>query len=207
MKTGFRLHPENINKNGRPKIPQKQEIVECACGCGELLNQYDARNRVRRFVKGHAQRCFRYGRNHSEDTKARISKIKKKQAESIPSEVFRRRGLKGLEAQWNNKGPTGIERKLYKKLEELGLEFRRQAKIAGWLVDAYIPDLNLVIEADGDYWHSLPEVIKRDQLKVDKLKDVGYSVLRLKGSVINSGKFENMIESRIEHLLACNERT
>ncbi len=78
MKTGFQKYPNNINKNGRPKIKKKVEVIKCACGCNEDLNKYDNRNRVRRFIKGHSQRVGfgRKGRVHTELTRKKISATK-----------------------------------------------------------------------------------------------------------------------------------
>ena len=40
-------------------------------------------------------------------------------------------------------------------------------KLGRYIVDAYLPKDNLVFEADGDYWHNLPDIKKHD-VKRDK---------------------------------------
>lgn len=92
------------------------------------------------------------------------------------------------------KGPTSIEKKLYDELKRRGLLFETQKLINGrFLVDAYIPSLNLVIEDDGDYWHSLDRVVKKDRAENAYLIKCGYKLLRLPEHEINDGSFINKI--------------
>ena len=62
-----------------------------------------------------------------------------------------------------------------------------------FLVDVYIPSLNLIIEADGDYWHSLDRVIKKDKAENAYLKKCGYNFLRLSEMEINNTDFGERI--------------
>lgn len=112
----------------------------------------------------------------------------------INKEEYKRRMLIALEKQQNMKGPTSIEKKLYKELMDRGLLFEKQKLINGkFLVDAYIPSLNLIIEADGDYWHSLDRVVKKDKAENAYLTKCGYKLLRLTESEIIEGSFKNKI--------------
>lgn len=98
--------------------------------------------------------------------------------------------------QWESKEPTSIEKKVYKELKVRGLLFETQKLINGkFLVDAYIPSLNLIIEADGEYWHSLPKTINRDKSKNAYLKACGYNLLRLSETEINNGSFKERIKN------------
>ena len=38
---------------GKKIVPQKVEVIFCACKCGEKLNRYDSRNRVRKYMPNH----------------------------------------------------------------------------------------------------------------------------------------------------------
>lgn len=49
-------------------------------------------------------------------------------------------------------------------------------------LDIYIPSLNIGIEYDGDYWHSFPDMIKRDKLKDSICKKKGIFLIRVKES-------------------------
>ncbi len=76
--------------------------------------------------------------------------------------------------------PTSIELILYKTLEVLKVKFEKQYPMpqAGTIPDAYIPSLNLVLYADGDYWHTLPKQAKRDKVQDKRLAELGYKVCR-----------------------------
>ena len=96
--------------------------------------------------------------------------------------------------QFNSNGPNSIERILYEELKARGFLFEIQKLINGrFLVDAYIPSLNLVIEADGDYWHSLEKNKIRDKRKNAYLKACGYNLLRLTETEINNGSFKERL--------------
>lgn len=84
------------------------------------------------------------------------------------------------------KGPTSIERKMQAALIENNIDFIAQHPIGPWCVDFYLPTLNLVIECDGDYWHSLDEVKIRDKRKNGYLKKAGFKVARITESTINA---------------------
>lgn len=58
------------------------------------------------------------------------------------------------------------------------LSFIPQHLIGNHCVDFFIPP-NLVIECDGDYWHSLPEQQKRDDYNDAIIIGLGYNILRL----------------------------
>lgn len=61
-------------------------------------------------------------------------------------------------------------------LEDLGLAFHYQKKIAEWRCD-YFLGFNLVVEINGTYWHSTEKAKIRDEKKYKDLKDAGYTVL------------------------------
>lgn len=86
--------------------------------------------------------------------------------------------------QSKNKNPTSIEVKVGDWLEELREEFIPQKPIGPWCVDFYLPKRRLIIECDGDYWHSIEKVKERDTRKDFYLKRNGMKVLRLTESSI-----------------------
>ena len=96
--------------------------------------------------------------------------------------------------QFTNKRPTSIERILYKFLESNHIIFDKQKLIGDkFIVDAYIPSLNLIIEADGGYWHSLDRVVKKDKAENAYLIKCGYNLLRLTEKNILSGEYKRSI--------------
>lgn len=139
----------------------------------------------------------RLGTKHSEETKRKMSKPRSKEGRknmSIaalknprPREYFQKINLIGLKKQQDSKKPTLIEKKVYDELKKRGLLFETQKIINGrFLVDAYIPNLNLIIEADGDYWHSLERVQKKDKAENAYLTKCGFNLVRWREADINT---------------------
>lgn len=84
--------------------------------------------------------------------------------------------------------PTSIEIAVQEILDILNIEYEAQKPIGKYIADFYIPAQNLIIECDGDYWHSLPDVKKRDKQKDKYLRKQGYTVKRLPEKVIKNDK-------------------
>lgn len=74
---------------------------------------------------------------------------------------------------------SGIERKIQEALRYVGLYPIPQYVIGPYVVDFAIPECQLVIECDGDYWHTLPKQQIKDKRKDMYLKHEGWRVLRL----------------------------
>jgi very-short-patch-repair endonuclease len=109
---------------------------------------------------------------------------------STSKEELKKRGLTGLLKQQSMKRPTSIEKTVYDFLLLKGIIFERQKLINNkFLVDVYIPSSNLVIEVDGNYWHSLDRVMKKDKAENAYLGKCGFNLLRLSEEEINNGKF------------------
>lgn len=107
---------------------------------------------------------------------------------------MKQRLLKERLKQQQGKSFTRIEQMLYDYLNLRKIKFEQQKVIEFYTVDAYIPHLNLVIEVDGEYWHSLPETIWRDKAKNTYLKKYGYGLIRLSESEMLSGKFKQKLK-------------
>lgn len=58
-----------------------------------------------------------------------------------------------LPIRYGTHRPTNLELALRALLDSLGVEFLEQHQIGNYKVDAYVPRIGLVIEADGSYWH------------------------------------------------------
>lgn len=135
------------------------------------------------------------GRKLSNETKKKISNFQIKNPRS--KEYYKKIGLTGARVLYLRQ-PTSIEKKLYEELKKLGLLFETQKLINGrFVVDAYIPSLNLVIEADGNYWHNLPKIKGKDKAENAYLTKCGYNLLRLSETEINNTNFGERI--RVEN--------
>lgn len=143
------------------------------------------------FIKG--QTSWNKGKIdvYSKESREKMSKSRKGK---YPKSYYAKLGAISTAKQNKIKEPTSIEKKVYNELKLRGLLFETQKLIKGkFVVDAYIPSLNLVIEADGDYWHSLEENKNRDKSKNAYLSTCGYNLLRLSETEINDGSFKNKL--------------
>jgi len=77
------------------------------------------------------------------------------------------------------KKETLIEKLIEQELIKRNIKFIKQFPMPGiGVIDFVIPEKRIAIEADGDYWHRLPSVIKRDANKDLKLSFSGYKTYR-----------------------------
>lgn len=128
---------------------------------------------------------YMYGKHHTQET---IEKIKKWGRDN--KEIQRKGGIKSCKKQQEMNGPTSIEKKVYDELKKRGVLFEKQKTInERFLVDVYIPSFNLIVECDGDYWHSLKKNQMRDKAKDAYLAECGFDLLRLSEMEIKNGKF------------------
>lgn len=61
-------------------------------------------------------------------------------------------------------------------------EFSNRTVIAPFELDIYIPTLRIGIEYDGDYWHNLPNMVKRDSIKNTYCVSNNIELIRIKES-------------------------
>lgn len=100
-----------------------------------------------------------------------------------------------------DKEETAIEKIVAGILEEFGLTFERQKVIGHYVVDFFIPTLNLIVEADGDYWHNIPKVKEKDELRNELLTGkMGFRLLRLWESEIKENPRE-IIKKHLDEYL------
>jgi len=89
---------------------------------------------------------------------------------------------------------TSIERKIKKQLFGGGISFIQQYNVNNrFACDFYLLGVNLIIEADGDYWHNRTEIIALDKRKNAYLEKCGYNLIRIPEHVINMDSF-NVLE-------------
>lgn len=72
----------------------------------------------------------------------------------------------------NQHKATKIEIKISEYLESENIEFIKNMKINYFYVDFYLPLYNIVLECDGDYWHSNPKFYKNKNLTDVQIKNL-----------------------------------
>ncbi|MDP3369551.1 MAG: endonuclease domain-containing protein, partial [Brevundimonas sp.] len=91
-------------------------------------------------------------------------------ADRVPGQAIRR-------ARVLRTTPTWTEAKLWDRLRQLSVRFRRQAPMGRYIVDFVCHRANLVIEVDGGV-HQRTEVAVRDLERDAWFASQGYTVLR-----------------------------
>ncbi|CAB4143219.1 COG2852 Very-short-patch-repair endonuclease [uncultured Caudovirales phage] len=138
--------------------------------CSNCLKKFSVRKS--RFEKEQVKYCSIKCRNTSEDWI--YSNIQKNLNQAI------------------NKTPNKLELAGRDILNEIGIEYQEQVLLCNkFLVDVFIPNKNIVIQWDGDYWHGhtselrngIPNKIQKKNISKDKavtnyLNKAGYNVLR-----------------------------
>lgn len=97
-------------------------------------------------------------------------------------------------------GETGIEAKVRHALESLSIAFIQEEHRFPYWLDFFLPDHDIAIEADGDYWHGLDE--GRDNRRDEYLlSHHGIRTIRLTESEINGADdLARLISSRLAEL-------
>ena len=184
---------EKISKalKGRKLSDEHKRNISSACKgrIGGMLNKKVSSKTKRKMSEAHkGKKCYWYGKKMTLAQKKVLSDT------HLGYKQFKEHKLKrniSLSKFFKSKEPTSIEKKVYDELKARHLLFETQKLINGrFLVDAYIPSLNLIIEADGDYWHSLDRVVKKDKAENAYLTKCGYNLLRLSETEINNGSFK-----------------
>jgi len=106
--------------------------------------------------------------------------------------------------------PTTIEAETYAALTDMRVEFIPQHRIGRWVVDAFVPPLNLVVECQGDFFHCNParypngpsgviqvKTVERDARRLTDLTAQGYRVLNLWEADIRAFGAKALIEQAI----------
>ena len=170
---------EKWKGKGNPRFKEKI-LVKCM-RCGKEF--YVLPSEKRKYCSHECANKIPWnkGKSWSLEMRQKIS-ITTKKAMKAPDvrEKCRSGALFHLENSW--KGFTKIERIIYRELKKKGLVPKRQyrlyekRKLVG-VVDFAFPNLKLIIECKGDYWHANPKFykelnhIQKCVLEKDKLKE------------------------------------
>lgn len=110
---------------------------------------------------------------------AAMTAARRKQLAAMTPDERREQAMPAVIAS-RRRHPTNIEIAVETLLLELGIDFVAQHRIGRYVVDFHVPSRRLVIECDGEYWHSLPEAVEKDARRDLYLANCGYRVIRLK---------------------------
>jgi very-short-patch-repair endonuclease len=86
----------------------------------------------------------------------------------------------------------------------LGLKFRRQHPVAGFVLDFYCAELRLAIELDGCV-HDDPQQRARDAERTRRLEALRIRVVRIPNSRVSEAKLRHLIQPSVPPLRVCGE--
>ena len=140
-----------------------------------------------------------YQSNRTERHKQNFSKAWKKQWETLSKEEQLLRIQNWIEAGHKSLKdgsylkPSSIELKVKEQLDMINIKYIQQKRAYNgeryFFLDFYIPSLKLVIECNGDYWHSFPDKIKRDKQLKKYVESTGRKIIFIWEHEINDDWF------------------
>jgi very-short-patch-repair endonuclease len=110
---------------------------------------------------------------------------------------------------------TSPERAFESFLKVLELKYIKQFRTQGYICDFYLPDYNVVVEIDGDYWHANPKIFSSHDLigkkkvsaqmiwdhdvkKTKSLIDAEYAVVRYWASELKEMNSQRIFEDIVQ---------
>lgn len=103
------------------------------------------------------------------------------------------------------KSNTWIEVEIREFLQSEGVDFIEQHRVGRHTIDFYIPNDNIAVEANGDFWHANPSIygnkplyriqedaVAKDKRKIDILNDKGIKVLVVWENDLKTNKYETL---------------
>lgn len=117
------------------------------------------------------------GKKKSEECKDKMSISKTKFYQEYPERKKDAAdgGLKGLQSQ--RRKVSQLEILLRNSLDKYNIPYTTHPRINRYCIDILIED-NICVEADGKFWHSLPNIKEKDERKDTILKSLGFFVER-----------------------------
>jgi very-short-patch-repair endonuclease len=111
-------------------------------------------------------------------------------------------GIEVKKLQYSMPRAASIEEMVYGELERRGVTFTKQAVIDGlYVADALLLGPRVVIECDGEYYHSLPGRREHDRQRQRYLESRGYKVFRFPEAAIRAdvrGCVQRVVEALID---------
>lgn len=126
------------------------------------------------------------GRKHTKKSRKNMSIGQKKK---MKNPILRRITLDNLKLGRSKNVNTKIELKLKEQLEKNNIKFKQQYELGKFTFDFYLPKYNLLIEADGVYWHNYPYGNENDKKKDIYVKENGYNIVHIWENEINKIDF------------------
>lgn len=172
---------KNFIKAGKVNAIGREVSVETRKKLADLqrgrVKSKEEREKLSRSLKGNVP--WNKGRKWTDEEKDRIREGVIKSGKYVLNTI-------------DSSNPTSIEVKVAEQLEEYNIKYIYQKPICRghFIVDFYLPEYQLVIECNGDYWHSLKNRKERDKELESYVKSKGKDILWLWEHEINDDWFD-----------------
>ena len=93
--------------------------------------------------------------------------------------------------------PSSLEQTVELWLKSINVAYVAQYPIPPYSIDFWISGTPLLVECDGEYYHSSPSARRHDEERDKFLRAAGYTVLRLNGADIKGGSARRVVEAAI----------
>lgn len=179
---GFGLY---CSRNCREKTYELKRVLQICSTCGKTFKRPQSLSNKYKNVF-----CSKKCHDDSRRDYVSISCQNCHKTITIPRSITNRD--KGRFCSWycytHFKGETSIEKLVKNKLKKVGISFRQEVKIGKYHADFMIGNSNILIECDGDYWHSLPQAIIKDKNRDAILQRKGFQTIRFTETEIKKTK-------------------
>ena len=182
----YQKNTEKILKNRHTHYRKNAEKIK------EYNREHGRKYRLNNPEKKKEYLCEYYQRNKERIKKHYHEYYLSNREKILKCRHKRYRCIRGLPEDWDLSRESSIEVIMKRWLQESDIEFVQQYYInfedtTNTRVDFYIPEANVCLYVDGDYWHALPEVQERDVEQNKILASLGYSVVRMTETEILDG--------------------
>lgn len=184
--TGRRGWSKGLTKETHPSLAivsrkvseaQRGKTINDAQRRGLATGRTWAKGRTKRNCSVIANRAELQSKNHSHAPNPghsrRMRTFYQQHPEKHPNAIVAKK-TKG-------KGFTYIERCVAKHLDAIGITYNFNVRVGRFWPDFSIASCNLLIEADGEYWH---RDLAKDTARDEILKALGWRILHLPGKTI-----------------------
>lgn len=126
------------------------------------------------------------GKKRTAEQCQRTSEISKAQWENYTPEEKEEELARLAQISRLNGKPSSLELALRAELDARSIAYEPHYPLLRYTIDIAFPDSRLAVEADGEYWHSRPSCIAKDERRDSDLEEEGWHTLRFLGSEIRA---------------------
>ena len=166
------------------------------CGTNVKRFKSTSENFINTFCSCKCSKEF-YAKNPTNKIKASIEKWKQAGHDLHKTQEGREKWGNGY-AFFTAKKRSKFETEVFQVLLSIYPDAIQDHRVEQYVLDSYIPSINVVLEAQGSYWHSVNNVEKLDIKKNKKLIEKGYNVRYLHEDEWNNNKKDQ--QKQIEFL-------